>query len=261
MIDVHLNYRESECQEPGMSPATSEESHTTTLTPAFATTTSKPPSTELEPAGSDAFIQLITIVVPAVGGAVLLLVVLVVIVTCCCFCRVRKRRKPLRIGISIGMTQINHDFVHNKIITTYHIIEGKNLQGSIFTDGWSLLRIKFHAFDFCGCAHSSHWVLYNRTDFAGFVFMVRRSSTKIGPLENFSLYGSLVPICEGVGHETNDNIPLWVNDARMITYGKGLVWVLHKTKTKLFMMGGGLTWHTCICRCLYSSTQSRWPCS
>ena len=116
-----------------MSPATSEESHTTTLPPAFATTTSKPPSTELEPAGSDAFIQLITIVVPAVGGAVLLLVVLVVIVTCCCFCRVRKRRKPLRIGISIGMTQINHDFVHNKIITTYHI-EGKISQGSIFVD-------------------------------------------------------------------------------------------------------------------------------
>ena len=38
----------------------------------------------------------------------------------------------------------------------------------------------------------SHYVLYNRTYFAGLIFMVRRSSVKtvkIGPLESFPLYG------------------------------------------------------------------------
>ena len=41
------------------------------------------------------------------------------------------------------------------------------------------------------CTHANY-VLYNRAYFAGLIFVVRRSSTKtakIGPFENFPLYG------------------------------------------------------------------------
>ena len=41
----------------------------------------------------------------------------------------------------------------------------------------------------------AHYVLYNQAYFAGLIFMIRQSSaktTKIGPLENFPLYGILI---------------------------------------------------------------------
>ena len=37
----------------------------------------------------------------------------------------------------------------------------------------------------------THYVLYNRAFFVGLVLVVRQSSMKIGPLENFPLYGIL----------------------------------------------------------------------
>ena len=47
-----------------------------------------------------------------------------------------------------------------------------------------------------GCTHA-HCVLYNQAYFVGLIFVVRRSSVKtakIGPLENFLLYGIYIAI-------------------------------------------------------------------
>ena len=91
-------HRESECEGPGTS-STTEQPNTTTVIQTFMTNITSP-STDLEPDGSDA-LGLITIVVPAVGGAVLLALSLLVVVIVCCSClyRVKRRRKSLHIGL------------------------------------------------------------------------------------------------------------------------------------------------------------------
>ena len=107
--------RERECEESGPS-STSEESNTTTTiihSPTARVTTmtsTESPSTDREePIGSGA-LELITTVVPAVGGAVLLVIcLLVVVIVCCsCLCKIKKRRrKSLHIGIITSVYHIN----------------------------------------------------------------------------------------------------------------------------------------------------------
>lgn len=102
--------RESECEEPELlSTTTTKESNTTTTITHSPTsrhvttmTTTASPSIDREEPADSGILELITIVVPAVGGAVLLgvcLLVVVVIVCCSCLCRIKKRRrKSLQIG-------------------------------------------------------------------------------------------------------------------------------------------------------------------
>ena len=52
----------------------------------------------------------------------------------------------------------------------------------------------FRGLIFADARHHAHYTLYNRTYFAGLIFADSRLSvktTKIGPLENFPLYGIL----------------------------------------------------------------------
>jgi hypothetical protein len=63
--------------------------------------------------------------------------------------------------------------------------------GSNFADGQSP---KFSWFNFTDAGDHAHYTLYNCTYFAGLIFADSRLSaktTKIGPHENFPLYGSL----------------------------------------------------------------------
>ena len=59
------------------------------------------------------------------------------------------------------------------------------------------------------CTHA-HYVLYNQTYFAGLIFAVRHSSAKIGPHENFLLYGINCTVWLGEIASYHEHIALWL---------------------------------------------------
>ena len=78
------------------------------------------------------------------------------------------------------------------LLSTVYRIAG-NFRGVQFSRMASLQS--FRGLIFADARHHAHYTLYNRTYFAGLIFADSRLSAKtakIGPLENFPLYGNIL---------------------------------------------------------------------